>query len=348
MPEFAEAIEESETRFEQKIDLNPLVQGIRGAAECCVRFPQFAPILDALREAASEKLCTSRLLVPVQPKGVGVLIQWRHNDTKKGGMSEEGLKSQGHLFRLWKKLQKRGADRNLIIEGPPYECRMPQNEKTMIPGTVIPAFSERGQEYLLKNPGNLHKLLRKHDWTFEHATWLQDPSSYHGLEKPESYAQTKKMLLTQMQNVENLDRLTKQIINSMLDQSVGFTRGQPRCVEFQGQHYPLQEIIDKGEAYCKAIETVAASHGRRDDEAVTRMEEAAEEGEVAKVCLGAFHRPGVSKVCAERNLALCVVTPMEMNLKEEQYSHFRITESNNDYQLLKFVLPQLKNIASLP
>jgi|GEM_PF-5575635 len=57
-----------------------------------------------------------------------------------------------------------------------------------------------------------------------------------------------------------------------------------------------------------------------------------------------MHRPGMTEKCADRDIALCVVTPTGLTRKTDDYLSSRIDERNANYHLINHIIPQLEAI----
>ena len=346
MRTLAECREEAEAGFETRTVLAPLQQETRDTTECCLRFPKFAPVLDALRKGVDTNTCSVRFLVPREARGIAVLLQWKHQLQTDGSVTADVPRTNGHLFRLWHLLRQNNADHHLFIEGPPYECRYIQDQQQLIPETTLPIFSDQGQQYLIDHPAVLQDVLTQHRWTFEQAVWHKEDTTYHGIEKPAMHQRSMNFLQQHLRALEGIDTLTKRIINGMLAGSVLYTRTQPRNVLFENREYPLESIIQKCQQYCDAIHALEQSNKEREDEIVDRMEETIVVGEIPKVSVGISHGFAIRKKCAERSLAVCVVTPEGLMLEPTDYFDFKPCPENQAYHIANHILPQLRAIAA--
>jgi hypothetical protein len=302
-----------------------------------MQFPQMAAIMDAVRDASSEQLCQSTLLIPPAPRAAGTLFLWRHQEPD-GSMADTHAVMQGNLFLLWKKMEQRGVDDDLIIEGPPYDCRFPQDPALCVPETTIPVFCEEGQEYLRTHPEALRSFLQAKQWTFERVTRL-DPKKYHGLERKESHEETERTFRAVVPNLSALDTTTRLVLNALV-QGLPMSPSVPRSVLYGGRWYPLSPLADRCERYCAAVEAMERMNRRREGEAVARIRESSEAGSVAKVCIGAAHLPALLSQCSQEKIALCIVYPAGLSISLKEVTSY--TTDGKDYVFAKAIAPQLR------
>jgi|GEM_PF-6340366 len=277
------AIENAEGKFAEKHHINDVQYDTNIRTRMCVTIPSFPAIASALQECEQTGSCTTRLLSPRNtPRGMAVLLELKHQN-EFARMSKEGVQTSTHLFRITHALKNHGSGTGIFIEGPPYESTMPQDSNLMVPGTRVPVFSVEGQGLLLQNPQLLAALLQEKNWTFERALMTAEFGQMHGIESPASHSQTLQDLRTHFRHIK-LDQQTGLIINALLAGQVGFTQTSPRNAVYEGKPYPLPDIIAKCRNYRDAIRALYAMHDRRENEAITRIEETMSQQDVAKLC----------------------------------------------------------------
>lgn len=341
-------IAEHESLFPTRMDIAQASSETRTALEAHLRFPLLAPLIGLLEQARQNNVATSRLLLPESPQGIAVVVEWLH-ENPKGENRAEFVAVQRRLFLLSHMLRKARCAADMFVEGPPYDFAYPQPQTVHVPGTAVPVYSDHGQELLVQDPARIDALIGEggalSGRSFMECLWHEQFATLHGIEREDSHRKTRK----EVSCLADLTVLTREdllLIQGLLEAKTGFTRTAPKVCLHGAYSIPLPELITKCERYCAAVEVFTHMHERRNGEILARIQETIRTG-IPKIFCGRFHSVALRMLCGEQHIGLILTVPTSSPEIDDSYFHLRADARNQNYHIVKNIIPQLKAVAGL-